>query len=397
MSKKQAIALVWYCRTEKGWRRFPVVLGANNRIKLGYVLVDGILKQYSNGRFELRYYEGRKAVYKRAGTIAADAMAALDRERHLHSARDSAAAAGVKLEEEPTRLSIRKAAQNFIRDAESRAVHEAAEVNRLVMDEFIATVSKTFVDEITREDVLRFHAALRKRGLSDRTVSNKDDRLRSFLRFCKVSLADIMPPKPKYEETLPTTYEGDEIRRLLKSADGYMQLTVELGLKCGLREQEIVFLEWADVDFKRKVLRVVSKPLLGFKVKDSEQREIPVPRDLLRTLSDWRKKNPETRLVLPTAHGTPNRKLLRTLKRLAKRSGLNCKNCRGCRSSLGECQEWTLHKLRRTYATTLLRSGMDLSTVQRFMGHSDLASTMRYLRPASTAASQDAINAIAWT
>jgi site-specific recombinase XerD len=44
----------------------------------------------------------------------------------------------------------------------------------------------------------------------------------------------------------------------------------------------------------------------------------------------------------------------------------------------------------------LLRNGLDLSTVQRFMGHSDLASTMRYLRPASTAASQDAINAIKW-
>jgi integrase len=396
MTKKQAVALVWYCRTEKGWTRFPVVLGANNRIKLGYVLVDGILKQYSNGRFELRYYEDRKAVYKRAGTNAADATAALDKERHLHSARSSATAAGVKLEEQSIRLNLRKAAQNFIRDGENRGAHEAVEVSRLVTDEFIATVPKTYVDEITREDVLRFHMALRKRGLSDRTVANKDARLRSFLRFCKVSLAEVMPPKPKYEETLPTTYEPGEIRNLLKFADLYMQVTIGLGLKCGLRDQEITYLEWTDIGFDRGVLRVMSKPLLGFKVKDSEQREVPVPKSLVTTLKKWRKKNPQTRLVLPTIHGTPNRKLLRTAKRLAKRSGLNCNNCDGCRSSLGECQQWTLHKLRRTYATTLLRNGLDLSTVQRFMGHSDLASTMRYLRPASTAASQAAINAIKW-
>jgi site-specific recombinase XerD len=63
---------------------------------------------------------------------------------------------------------------------------------------------------------------------------------------------------------------------------------------------------------------------------------------------------------------------------------------------LGECQEWTLHKFRRTYCTTLLRSGLDLRTVQAYMGHADLASTMRYLRPASSAEAQTRINAIQW-
>ena len=59
--------------------------------------------------------------------------------------------------------------------------------------------------------------------------------------------------------------------------------------------------------------------------------------------------------------------------------------------------QWTLHKLRRTYATTLLRNGVDLRTVQRFMGHSDMNSTMRYLRPASSKETQAAVNAIKWT
>jgi integrase len=34
--------------------------------------------------------------------------------------------------------------------------------------------------------------------------------------------------------------------------------------------------------------------------------------------------------------------------------------------------------------------------VQHYAGHSDLASTMRYLRPASTSETQDRINAIKW-
>ena len=40
-----------------------------------------------------------------------------------------------------------------------------------------------------------------------------------------------------------------------------------------------------------------------------------------------------------------------------------------------------LHKFRSTYATTLLRKGVDVATVQRQLGHSnkDLESITRYL------------------
>lgn len=50
------------------------------------------------------------------------------------------------------------------------------------------------------------------------------------------------------------------------------------------------------------------------------------------------------------------------------------------RAGLDEDSFW-LHKFRATFATTALRKGNDLTTVQHWIGHSDLASTMRYLRP----------------
>jgi site-specific recombinase XerD len=61
---------------------------------------------------------------------------------------------------------------------------------------------------------------------------------------------------------------------------------------------------------------------------------------------------------------------------------------------LQECREWTLHKFRRTYCTTLLRSRIDLRTVQSFMGHADMSSTMRYLRPASSKEVREKMNAV---
>lgn len=393
------VTLLWYCKTPKGWRRFPVVLGGNNRIKHGFVKVDNVLTHYPEGRYELRLYEGTKPIYKRAGTNAADALVARDREVHLLTTKDAASKAGVKIVEETGRLYLRKAAQRFEEDAKDRDALEAAEVNRLVCEEFLAVTQLTYADEVTRDSVFKFHRALRARGLSDRTVSNKHARLRSFLRYCQIDYKTILPPKPKYDATLPTTYTMEQMASILGAADDYMRLVIELGLMCGLRDQEIMHLEWTDIHSTESTLRVTSKPHWKFKIKDSEERDIPIPEELHGHLKAWKElhKDKESRLVLPTSGSKPNGKLLRTLKRLAKAHGLNCGVCDGCKTASKECQEWTLHKLRRTYATTLLQSGMDLRTVQHFMGHADLASTMRYLRPASSKESQARINTIQWS
>lgn len=387
--------LRWYCRTPRGWRRFPVLFGRNNRIRHTFVIDQGKEVSYPEGRYQVLVYEGSRPVYKNVGDNAADALAARDREAHLLAAKFSAAHAGAKIVDEKKRQYLRRAAELYILDAENRNAKEAAEQSERVTSEFIDVCRKTFVDEVTREDIFRFHKALRERDCSDRTVANKHARLKSFLRFAGVDPA-IIPPKPKYEQTLPTIYTTDEIRGILEAADPYMRLVIEMGLKLGLREQELMYAEWTDLDWQESAFRVQGKRFWDFRVKDSEQREIPCPEDLLESLRAWREKHAKSRLILGTTSDSPNSHFLRSLKRLAKRAGLNCGKCDGCGSKLNECQGWTLHKLRRTYCTTLLRNGVDLKTVQHYMGHADLASTMRYLRPAVGKESQQRINAIRW-
>ena len=391
------VILLRYCKTEKGWRRFPVFIGKNGRLKPDYVLEKGEEKHRPIGHYELRSYQGSKAVYKNIGTNAAEALNKRDRESQLLVARDAAAAGGAVLVEEsagPKRLLLSVQALKFEDDAKERGALESAEVNRLVCDEFIAVTRRVYADEIVKDDIYKFHRALKKRGLSDRTISNKHKRLRSFLIFCKLPHKEIMPPTPKYVKTKPNRYTTEDIDKILKVADDYLRMVIEIGLMCGLRDQEIQHLEWSDIRWEDSILKVTSKPHWGFKIKDYEEREIPVPSKLLTHLRQWREKQIDSRLVLPTRTGKPEGKLLRRLKRLAKAHGLNCGVCEGCQSKLGECQEWTLHKLRRTYCTTLLQSGLDLSTVQHYMGHNDLASTMRYLRPATAEQSHAKINAI---
>lgn len=384
----RAVSLVWRCKTPYGWRRFPVLFDSHKRIRKGWVMEHGEESHYPIGHFQIRSYSGSRLVWTPVETD--DPVLAMIAARAHKKKLITEGGAHDDLKR------LKNAAAAYVQDCKDRRAFEAAEQARNVLDEFVPLCAVSYVGGVTRQHVLDFHKVLRKRGCSDRTVANKHLRLKSFLKFAGVDVKAVMPPVPKYEAKLPTIYTPEEIAAILTATDEYLRIVIELGLKLGLREQEISHAEFGDVNEKDHTFRVQSKPRYKFRVKDSEQRDIPIPTDLLARLKEWKENHSKGRLIVPTATGEPNQKLLRSLKRLARRAGLNCGRCDGCKGELQECQQWTLHKFRRTFCTTLLRNGIDLKTCQSLMGHSDLASTMRYLRPASTKEMQSQINAIKW-
>jgi integrase len=196
---------------------------------------------------------------------------------------------------------------------------------------------------------------------------------------------------------MPEIYTDDDLSSLFRSVtDPKQNLLYRLLLGTGLREQEAMFLEWEDIDTQTKVLWVHAKPKWDFRVKDFEERSLPLSEDMLARLMKYKSGHPGGKGPIFDRSGQPDGHMLRTLKRLAREAGLNCGVCDGCLENTRECRRWFLHKFRASYCTKLLRSGLDLRTVQQVMGHSDLASTMRYLRPAENVQTQARINTINW-
>ena len=386
--------MVRYKAADGKWRRAPAARGGNGRVKPGYAVVAGKQVKVEGATYELRSYEDRQAVYTPAGSNASSADAQCRRMQRQNTVIAAAEKAGVQVIGQSDRKTLQESAAGYIEDCAMRGAKEAQQQARLVCEEFCSMARKAYLDEITRDDVLRFHAALRKRGMSDRTVANKHERLKSWFIWAKIDIS-FMPPTPKYEEALPTVYSKEKVHRLLDAADDYMEAVISIALKCGLRDQELMFLEWTDIDWTHSVLRVRGKAQYNFVVKDKEQRDVPVPPDLLRLLKGRRKTLGERNLILGLPNGKPNTHLLRDLKRLVYKAGLHCGLCQSCKER-NECEQWELHKFRRTYITTLLRNRIDLRTVQAFAGHADLGSTMRYLTPASTSEVRDKIAAIEW-
>jgi len=250
---------------------------------------------------------------------------------------------------------------------------------------FGAQFSGKAIQNITREDLLDHMAALQDRGLSPRTVFNHIARIGTLLRAHKVVGLLDAKDKPKYDEREVAAYDSDQLDALFAAANAEERMTFQFFLGTGFREQEVMFCSWKNVDFKGKVVAVRSKPELGFRPKDKEERSVPVPDSLIAALAN-RKKESTSMFIFAGPDGRPNGHFLRVLQKLALRAGLNCGECltkqgKSC-ATQAICREWGLHKFRKTFATMHSEAGVPPSTIQKWLGHSDLATTLRYLATA---------------
>ena len=115
---------------------------------------------------------------------------------------------------------------------------------------------------------------------------------------------------------------------------------------------------------------------------------------MVEALKARRKKYPSTRWIFLSKEGKPDNHLLRKLKKIALRAGLNCGQCR-TKVTVGKydhkkevevscathpvCEHFYLHRFRETCATRWQEHGIPLRTVQAWLGHKNLETTQSYL------------------
>jgi integrase len=395
------VTLVRLCKTPTGWKRLPIVMGANGKVRPGYAVLDGKQGLYPEGHYELRTYEGTKTVYRNVGDDAAEALAAQKRETHLLVAKDAAGSAGVQIVGGDTkRINLRLKAVDYIDRHLAKGQKRASETSKIAIDGFLEATGLTYADQVTETAILSFYRHLRKAGNQDRTIYNKHMSLFGFFKWLGIDAKKMVDKPPSYTEREVEIYGPEELRELFDSCTEYQRVVFETLLKTGLRMQEAMHLQWSNVDFRGKVIRVReildSEQGNNVRIKDRSERSLPLPDDLAVTLHGWRKQNPGTTLVLGTSNDTPNWKWLLMLKRAVRKAGLNCGKCTGCRRT-NECSRWWIHKFRATYTTTLLTNGIDARTVMSYTGHENLATVLRYLAPAAAVPMQKKVSAIKWT
>ena len=156
-----------------------------------------------------------------------------------------------------------------------------------------------------------------------------------------------------------------ECKRLLDNSPEELRNIFYILLNTGTRKAELENLEWSDIDLRRKKIKIHRKEF--WKPKTGE-REIPMNQGtygLLKKLQEQNKKGLKSNFIFPAKDGSKiKEKLRRQLIKIAEKA---------------EIEGLTkLHSLRHTYASHLVMKGVDLPTVQKLMGHSDIQTTMIY-------------------
>ncbi len=161
----------------------------------------------------------------------------------------------------------------------------------------------------------------------------------------------------------PRFLSEEECKKLLDVCSEWEYPIFYTFLNTGMRKSELLNLEWPDVDFDRRKVRIRVKD--GWSPKTSE-REIPINNGLLDLLKELKTNNRKGSFVFHDGKGSiiENNRLRKRLMSLTKQSGFP--------------DVTKLHTLRHTFASHLVMKGVDLPTVKKLMGHADIQTTMIY-------------------
>lgn len=423
LKKERSVTLMSRAKIAGKWVRKKAIYGKSGRVVPGLILHQEQELRLSDVSYDLRYYEGGKPVYLPAGKNASDAEAQRRRLVERLTAKDMAEAAGLQVVLEPDRKTLKEWARDYVSKRSIELGKDQLQRIKYVQGLFFESCKKTYLDELTEGDMEAFMQHLARLPLLRNRRSNLSKRRNAAQRRvrCPVSPGKIsartvfnyytaackwlkkggvdpriFPPAPKFEEPEVTVYTPEQLKALFALVKGSLRLALSLMLKCGLRRREVSYAYFADINFGDKTILVRGKPEWGFVVKNRIQRYVPVPDDLLEELRRWAAEHPGQLLIVPNARGKPDLALIKSLKRFVYLHGLRCGRCAHCRSGNPECEEWELHKFRRSYATALVRH-VDLRTAQRYLGHKRIASTERYLKAASAAEGQKKVSGIDFT
>ena len=388
------LTLLRYAAVEgKGWRRGAVVLTKNSRIKPDVMTIGGVEVHCPNGRYQMRRYQGKLPVYAELGNDPTDALNRFRAAESKLNARTAAKAAGLEvISDDKSRKTLKQYAADFLsmhRSLPHRS-DDSVRVYTQITSSFASVCKASYPEQVTKDDVIRWHGWMReKQGYSDRTCANYYKSLRGFLRYCKLNPGQLIPTGTHrllqaYTKKTPNSYEPEVVQKLIDGSTDH-KLLWEFAYKTGLREGELMMLTRYDLCLSgpKPVVHLKERDGLG-NIKDLEERGVELHPSLIPKLKAWLEANPKKVLLFGTDGDKQDRKMLRALKRDARRAGLNCGHCEGCLSRINDCREFTLHRFRRTYVSRMLvATGGDLSTVMKQSGHSDLKSVMRYLAPKS--------------
>ena len=200
--------------------------------------------------------------------------------------------------------------------------------------------------------------------------------------------SDAERPRQNRDETVERVqfFEPDELEKLYRvtSKAPRWHAMIQFYLYSGMRRQELLFLEWSDIDMEARAITVhgaktvrLSRTLkYDFRTKNGRRRVIPI-NDRFAALIGWLEGErhavtglQKCSLVFPVVRGV-------CLNRAYRPESITLRFWRSTRKA-GLPPSLSLHSLRHTFASRLVQAGKSLYQVGELLGHSSPEMTKVY-------------------
>ncbi len=191
---------------------------------------------------------------------------------------------------------------------------------------------------------------------------------------------------------IPEILTIEEIRQLLTALETSERTLVLLALCTGLRKSELFALQWQDIDFNNKQIRVnrsIVYQVVGVCKTEASKKPVPLHSLLAEVLQDW---NRQTSYRVPSdwVFSSPHRRGKKPYYGQALMEGY----IRPVALKLGIEKRIGWHTFRRTYSTLLHELGANLKVSQELLRHSSIRVTMDHYTQAVTPTKRAAQNAV---
>ena len=263
--------------------------------------------------------------------------------------------------------------------AERGASPKTIEAYRHDLEDLAAFLSKKGValHKSKRADLQNYMHIVVKNGLSERTQARRLSSMREFFRFLysedvrKDNPTELLD-SPKIGKSLPKYLTEEEIVELINAADKKkntrLSVLLELAYASGMRVSELVGLPLTAILQEGQMVMITGK--------GGKQRMVPLNDIAYRRLDNWLiggradslKKGRTSKWLFPSASETGHYtrdSFFKALKELALECGIDPARV-------------SPHVLRHSFASHLVAHDADLRSVQKMLGHSDIATTEIY-------------------
>lgn len=226
-------------------------------------------------------------------------------------------------------------------------------------------------DRITEDQLRKYFLYLKnERQLAPGTLKVAYHGIRFFYTHTvKRNWATLTRLRVPKQRKLPAVLSAEEVSQLIGAVKTeWNRIFFQTIYLLGLRLQEASHLQVGDIDAKRRLVHV-------HQGKGARDRYVPLPDKLLPLLRDYWRTHRDPKWIFPTI----DRKRSQSTGAPLRRAGVQA-----CINRVVEGLQWSkrgisTHTLRHSYATHLLEGGVNLRTIQKYLGHSSITTTMVYL------------------